>query len=236
MLNRILIETSTGVKISEITNFNNLMNVKIDESADLTWLSANKMSLGTDSSLSSTSVSVVAGADFPNATCTTTTTTFVNMHSGHTIPAGGSYYVSLPIQLNLLANSSYLPLEGIEGIRFKVYFDTAIASFIGASVDAATNAEISVSEPLLVYGVVELTDAEGDAIREMNDYRYVLTGSDYQNQYTTLGTDANSASITLGFSKRLAKKLYGCFRTDSFTAYAQNKNYFSRNKLTLTEI
>jgi hypothetical protein len=48
LINKIIIETSTGVKITEITDYNNLMCIKIDESADLAWLMANKLSLGTD--------------------------------------------------------------------------------------------------------------------------------------------------------------------------------------------
>lgn len=239
LIDRIIIETSTGVKISEINNYNNLMCIKIDESADLAWLMANKTSLGTDATWKTTSTTATAGAVYADLVCTTTSTTTIDYHLGLSMAATtGTNYFCLPIQLGLLANSSYLPAEGIEGIRFKIYFSSAITAMIGASANAPENSEIEISNPLLVYDIIELSDQESSMLREANKYKYVLTGSDYQNQYTTLSAaNPYANSVVMGFSKRLAKRIYGSFRTASLlNTYAQDTNSFSRNKINLTDI
>jgi hypothetical protein len=237
LISKIIIETSTGVKITEIADYNNLMCIKIDESADLAWLMANKLSLGTDATWKSATTATGTGTP---AAATYTTATTIDHHLGLSLVATtGTNYFCLPIQLGLLANSSYLPVEGVEGIRFKIYFDNAVTAMIGNGADGPSNTEITISEPLLVYDIVELSDQEASALREANKYKYVLTGSDYQNQTATFLATAGtySNSIVMGFSKRLAKRIYGSFRTSaSLTTFTQNANSFSRNKINLTDI
>ena len=247
LINKIIIETSTGVNITEITGYNNLMCMKIDESADLAWLMANKTSLGTDATWKSTTTgttdalvdSMVTNKTVATFNAAVQTTTTIDHHLGLSMAATtGENYFCLPIQLNVLANSSYLPLEGIEGIRFKIYFDSSITSLIGADTSEASSTEFEISEPLLVYDIIELTDQESSMLREANGYKYVLAGSDYQNQPATLLAGASyTNSIVMGFSKRLAKRIYCSIRTASFlNTFTQSRNSFSRNKVNLTEI
>ena len=117
---------------------------------------------------------------------------------GQEIAAGATRSFVLPFVMNNLANSKkYIPLFSRDNITIKVQLETALLGTIGA----ATDAQVVIGTPELVYNVVELDAAAFSAVAGSVDDKFEIVADDYRHTSTT-NTLANNSSIVtnLGFA------------------------------------
>lgn len=117
---------------------------------------------------------------------------------GQQIANGGSASFVLPFVMNCLANSKkYIPLFSRDNITIKVQLESALLGTIGS----ATDAQVAINTPELIYNVVELDAAAFAAVSGSVDDKFEIVADDYRH---TSATATNAASQTvvanLGFA------------------------------------
>lgn len=205
---KLTVETTSNRKFSELDNQNCLMDIKLSQSVGKDWYDTNgKLMYGCSSNF---------------------------FNGGQQIAFnGGTSHLIMPIKLSGLTENQYVPLLGRENIRFKVDLDDV--STVVYSAGDITNAEFTLSNVMLHYDVIQLSDEQMKGLLNVTGGKFIISGSDYYHQNAQIGSGDEAANISIGCSRRKAKKLIMCCRTLSqITNMALNS--FSRNKANITKI
>ncbi len=117
---------------------------------------------------------------------------------GQQIAAAGSASFVLPFVMNCLANSKkYIPLFSRDAITIKVQLESALLGTIGA----ATDAEVAINTPELIYNVVELDAAAFSAVSSSVDDKFEIVADDYRHTSATTTSGASQTVVAnLGFA------------------------------------
>ena len=117
---------------------------------------------------------------------------------GSTIAAGANRTFVLPFVMNCLANSKkYIPLFSRDNITIKIQLETALLGTLGA----ATDAEIAINTPELIYNVVELDAAAFGAVAGSVDDKFEIVADDYRHTSSTITAAASQTHVAnLGFA------------------------------------
>jgi hypothetical protein len=209
LIKKIVVESSTGTKISEINNYNNFVNTYDQATKGSSQLVSEGLLNGGTSSVS---------------------------NLGEAIATTASRGLSIPIRFNVMQNHMY-PLMGNVGLRIHIYFDNLTTVSQTDAGLALQSSDLSFSNPLLIYDVVQLEENEMEEILFQHDYKFDIVGSDFENQFGTMATADQAFTIQMGFSKRIAKRLYVTIRKDVYlSTVARYRNSFSRSRGNLDEI
>ena len=105
---------------------------------------------------------------------------------------------TLPFVMNCLANSKkYVPLFSRDSITIKIQLESALLGTLGA----ATDAQIAISTPELIYNVVELDAAAFAAVSSSVDDKFEIVADDYRHTSSTTTADENITHVAnLGFA------------------------------------
>ena len=117
---------------------------------------------------------------------------------GQQIGAGASASFVLPFVMNCLANSKkYIPLFSRDNITIKVQLEGSVLGTIGA----ATDAEIAINTPELIYNVVELDAQAFSAVAGSVDDKFEIVADDYRHTSATATASASQTLVAnLGFA------------------------------------
>lgn len=117
---------------------------------------------------------------------------------GQTIANGANASFVLPFVMNCLANSKkYIPLFSRDNITIKIQLESALLGTLGA----ATDAEIAINTPELIYNVVELDAAAFGAVAGSVDDKFEIVADDYRHTSATATAGASQTVVAnLGFA------------------------------------
>jgi hypothetical protein len=205
--NKLTVETTSNRKFSEVDNVNALWDIKLSQSVDPDWYKSNgSMMFGT--------------GETPNL--------------GVDIGADATAHYIMPIGMSGLCDNTYVPLIGRENLRFRIDLEQAKTAVYCSDANVA-DSEITLTNVVLYYDVMTLADDQMKSLLNAIGGKFIMSGVDYYHQNQQIALASTSANISIGCSRRKAKKLIGCFRTVGKMTTA-NANSFSRNKANLTEI
>ena len=181
LVSRIVVSTLSNTQIADISYKNQLDAILLAKSGDKNWLNTNgSIMFGCGSS-------AIAGIS---------------------LLANVSKRLLIPISLFGLDQMMF-PLFATETLRFQVYLEAAKTAFVLADLedDDILNSEISLTNMLLHYDVVQLKQDEDAALIEKFDGKLVINVPCWQCIDTEIPTTATSASIPLNFAKSRCRRL-----------------------------
>lgn len=207
---KLTVETTSNKKFSEVDNVNALWDAKLSQSVADDWYAKNGACM------------FAMGA---------TPTAGVTLGQG----AGNKRRFIMPVAMSGLCEHRHVPLLGRENIRFRIDLAQAKTVFDGATDGNQADSEITIDNVLLYYDVVTLSDEQMKGLLNATGGKFIISGTDYYHQNAQIATTSRAENISMGCSRRKAKKLIGIIRTlDDITDGSVNS--FSRNKLTIDEI
>ena len=117
---------------------------------------------------------------------------------GQTIANGANASFVLPFVMNCLANSKkYIPLFSRDNITIKIQLESSLLGLIGG----ATDAEIAINTPELIYNVVELDAQAFGAVAGSVDDKFEIVADDYRHTSATATAGASQTVVAnLGFA------------------------------------
>jgi hypothetical protein len=153
--------------------------------------------------------------------------------TGTTIAAGASKKVCLPLCLTPLFQSSKLiPQFSRDQIRLKITLDNAATATIGA----ATDAEIQISEVQMVMYNVELSDEAQSMVMASNNGMFEIVVDDFRHSQLTLDTGVSSLNGVVGFSFSSLNRVIILHRPQGTSNNANTVSIGNRGTADLTEI
>jgi len=207
--NKLTVETTSNKKFSEVDNVNALWDIKLSQSVDPDWYKSNGALMFGTGDGPFDGVSIGAGA-------------------------GNARHYIMPLGMSGLCDNTYVPLIGRENLRFRIDLEQASTALI-ASTDGLADSEITLSNVVMYYDVMTLSDEQMKGLLNAIGGKFIMSGIDYYHQNAQIALASTSGNISIGCSRRKAKKLIGCFRTVGDMT-DDEVNSFSRNKANLTEI
>jgi hypothetical protein len=140
----------------------------------------------------------------------------------------------MPLGMSGLCDNTYVPLIGRENLRFRIDLEQAGTAMVAATT-GVTDAQITLSNVVLYYDVMTLSDEQMKGLLNAIGGKFIMSGLDYYHQNAQVDATSTGENISIGCSRRKAKKLIGCLRTQSAITN-DIANSFSRNKANLTQI
>ena len=190
---------TSGQTISSVDNYNVLHSCFVDTDTSIQY-SANvgKVLYGAGATKGHLGGAVPnagfnAGQDQANVAETVDTEAV-----GQTIANGANASFVLPFVMNCLANSKkYIPLFSRDNITIKIQLETSLLGTIGA----ATDAEVAINTPELIYNVVELDAQAFGAVAGSVDDKFEIVADDYRHTSATATAGASQTIVAnLGFA------------------------------------
>jgi hypothetical protein len=207
--NKFTVETTSNKQFSSVDTVNGLWDIKLSQSVDPSWYESNgAMMFGTGPDVNS---GILIG-----------------------VGAGNARRYIMPLGMSGLCDNTYVPLIGRENLRFRIDLEQAATAMVAATT-GVTDSQITLSNVVLYYDVMTLSDEQMKGLLNAIGGKFILSGLDYYHQNARVEATSTGENISIGCSRRKAKKLIGCLRTqDVITDDVSNS--FSRNKANLTQI
>jgi hypothetical protein len=181
LVNRIVVSTLTNTLIADISYKNQLDAILIAKQGDTNWLNTNG--------------SVMFG-------CASSAV------GGMTLAAAAVKRLLIPLSL-IGIDDLMFPLFAMETLRFQVYLESAKTAFTTdtAANTGLLNPDITLSNILLHYDVVELTDEDNKNLLSSFGNKLILNVPCWQCVDTEISTTATTASIPLNYAKARCRRL-----------------------------
>ena len=137
------------------------------------------------------------GVNYKNGTGKVLFGSTQNKFTGFAMAAGAKKSVALPLIGNILYNTDkYIPLFSSDKIRLKLTLDTAVIATIGA----ATDAEITITDVNFVGYFVEVDEAVQQQIDMNTNGLYEIVADNYSHASNSIEANATNVTVTTGFS------------------------------------
>lgn len=210
LVKKLTVETSDGVKFSELDNHNVLQGM-INAEKNSTQYRKNQGA-------------VMFGMDD-------------NKFAGSRIAAGGTQRVIIPFGLTGLASSSYYPLCAKTHLKFQIDLESAIVAVIGVTDAALASTEISLTNVECYYNKYKMDEQNFQNLLEDIGGKFIINTVDYSHYSEIIPAASTSTIANLGTSKRNVEAVYACLRTNSIvTGTDSQKNALtSRNQAKVSE-
>ena len=199
---------SSSQTIASIDNYNQLIDILLDQDADV---------------------------DYKNNTGGVLMGTATNKFTGTDIANGGVEQFCFPLPGNLLYETNkYIPLFSSEKLRIKLTLDSSAIAFKGA----ATDAEVVIKQVEFVTYNILLDEEVQMQVNEMTGGVYSILGDNYVHTSSVSAATSTSSNVQTGFSYGSLNRVLACFRPTACLvagrcSFSRSKNDFSSAALTI---